>query len=61
MSIRMADCSSKSPDFELREDAPIWCGAFMYDPEGLLSSFPVVMSTWIGLYAGHVIKYNGLE
>ncbi len=57
MSKRMKVCSSIYPDFKLRKDAPIWCGAYMYDPEGLLSSFPVVMSTWIGLYVGHVIKF----
>ncbi len=46
------NCGNKLP----KKDAPAWCFAHVYDPEGALATVPSVMSTWLGLHFGHVIK-----
>ncbi len=61
MSTRLPACSSCAPGSCPRPDAPSWCGAFMYDPEGFLATIPTVMSCWIGLHFGHVLKFSGTE
>ena len=61
MSQRLAICSSCSPGSCPRADAPSWCGAYMYDPEGFLATIPTVMSCWLGLHFGHVVKFAGTK
>ena len=61
MSVRSKDCSSCSPDYCPKPDAPEWCGAYMYDPEGFVATLGTVMSCWIGLHFGLVLKAKGLS
>ena len=61
MSTRMAECSSCSPAVCTKSDAAIWCGAYMYDPEGSLSTLPTVMNCWLGLHFGRVLKFERIK
>lgn len=52
---RTKECSVDSPyDGPLPEDAPAWCLA-PFDPEGLLSSLPAVVTCFIGAHYGHIL------
>eukprot|EP00250_Pteridium_aquilinum_P013028 c21088_g1_i1 orf=384-1799(+) len=52
---RMEACSVDSPySGPLPEDAPAWCMA-PFDPEGLLSSLPAVVTCLIGAHYGHIL------
>ena len=61
MSQRLPVCSSCAPGHCARPDAPSWCGAYMYDPEGFLATIPTVFSCWLGLHFGHVLKFEGTK
>jgi heparan-alpha-glucosaminide N-acetyltransferase len=57
MSTRMEQCSVNSPaDGPLPADAPQWCTAYMYDPEGILATVPTVLTTLLGVHFGRVLK-----
>ena len=57
MSMRLSDCSTCSPGAcSLPSNAPNWCTAYMYDPEGLLASVPTILSTMLGIHFGRVLK-----
>jgi len=67
MASRLPECSSCSPGSVIYStgqscalplpEAPVWCHAPLYDPEGALSTLNTVMSTWIGVHFGHVLKH----
>ena len=38
-----------------------WCFAYMYDPEGLLSTLPTVLSVWLGAHYGRVLQLARAE
>ena len=38
--------------------APAWCRAPLYDPEGALATSNSIISVWIGLHFGHVLKHG---
>lgn len=53
---RTEACSVNSPySGPLPEGAPVWCLA-PYDPEGLLSSLPAVITCFIGAHYGHILR-----
>ena len=59
MSKRLPECSVNSPGSgPLPANAPQWCTAYMYDPEGLLASVPTVLSTLLGVHYGRVLKVS---
>ncbi|CAI0379860.1 unnamed protein product [Linum tenue] len=50
-------CSVNSPDYgPLPPKAPYWCLA-PFDPEGILSSLMVAITSFIGLHFGHVLLH----
>jgi len=66
MSVRSEACSSCSPASLIFSTGvsclnatatPTWCSAPLYDPEGLLASVNAVMSVWLGLYFGLILKH----
>eukprot|EP00945_MAST-04E_sp_MAST-4E-sp1_P002152 g2152.t1 len=61
MSTRSEHCSSQSPARCPKLGAPAWCGAMIYDPEGFLATINTIMSCWIGLYFGLVVKNSELS
>jgi len=72
MSSRMKECSTCSPgepdstyrphcQWRLDAEAPRWCFAHIYDPEGALSTLPTVMTVWFGVHFGKVLKTPGIE
>lgn len=42
----------------LPKDAPDWCTAYMYDPEGILATVPSVLTTVLGVHYGRVLKVS---
>ena len=62
MSKRLPECSVNSPGAgPLPPDAPAWCTAYMYDPEGLLASVPTVLTTLLGVHYGRVLKVGNVH
>lgn len=47
------ECNDEAPDWPIGQKKPKWCDA-RFDPEGVLSSVPTVMTTWLGLHFGQV-------
>ena len=69
MSTRLSQCSECAPgapsatyrpNCAWRADAPTWCFAHMYDPEGALASLPTVACVWIGAHFGRAALTPGV-
>eukprot|EP00455_Lapot_gusevi_P053267 TRINITY_DN8274_c0_g1_i1.p1 TRINITY_DN8274_c0_g1~~TRINITY_DN8274_c0_g1_i1.p1 ORF type:complete len:256 (+),score=75.23 TRINITY_DN8274_c0_g1_i1:79-846(+) len=54
---RTPECSSCSPRQCPKLDAPAWCTS-SFDPEGILSSLCAVLSTFLGLFYGHLMQFS---
>ena len=70
MSKRLPECSTCSPQqpghwapkgCEWNPQAPPWCFTHMYDPEGVLSTIPSVMSVWVGAHFGRLVAAEGIS
>jgi len=68
MSARLPECSTCSPGAKIFETGvscqnstitPAWCSAPTYDPEGALATLGAVLSVWLGLHYGHILKHPG--
>eukprot|EP00009_Paramoeba_aestuarina_P007180 CAMPEP_0201510456 /NCGR_PEP_ID=MMETSP0161_2-20130828/3137_1 /ASSEMBLY_ACC=CAM_ASM_000251 /TAXON_ID=180227 /ORGANISM="Neoparamoeba aestuarina, Strain SoJaBio B1-5/56/2" /LENGTH=370 /DNA_ID=CAMNT_0047905629 /DNA_START=33 /DNA_END=1142 /DNA_ORIENTATION=- len=53
--LRTTNCSSCSPGYCQKLDAPEWCYE-PFDPEGPTTSMGVVLTTFLGCWAGYVVK-----
>eukprot|EP00897_Mesotaenium_endlicherianum_P000192 jgi/Mesen1/10173/ME000076S09678 len=54
---RTLECSVNAPDYgPLPDGAPSWCLA-PFDPEGLLSTLPAILSAFAGLHYGHILTH----
>ena len=74
MSARLPQCSPCSPGNPSKTfrpdcyadanatavDAPNWCFAHMYDPEGLLATFGAAFSVWLGVHVGRVLHATSI-
>jgi len=69
MSTRLPECSSCAPggpdptfhpNCGVPADAPRWCYAHIYDPEGALASLPAMMTVMIGAHFGRLLGSDGI-
>eukprot|EP01083_Nonionella_stella_P073170 197639_1 len=56
---RTAACSDCSPGKCLLVDRPTWCNNAVFDPYGVVSTFPSICTTICGMHVGHlIINFN---
>jgi len=54
---RTPECSTNSPGDHPKIPRPAWCDR-PFDPEGIVSTFPAVVTTIVGLMFGHVLSFE---
>ena len=64
-SLQCSTCSPGAPDpyrptcqNRYNNTAAPWCFSYIYDPEGVLSTIPTVMSAWLGTHFGEFVSLN---
>ena len=65
-SLQCSTCSPGAPDpyrptcqNRYNNTAAPWCFSYIYDPEGVLSTVPTVMSAWLGTHFGAFLCFFG--